>query len=78
MQNPAPTRLTVKQAAAISKMGAQFIRVGMQRELFPFGSAVKLSSKWTYHIPFVPFCEYVGIEPEKALEILSLSEEATA
>ncbi len=43
-------KITVKEAAKITGMTEQFIRIGLQRERLPFGFAVKLSSKWTYHI----------------------------
>ena len=38
----------------------QFVRIGLQQGVFPFGSAVKLSSKWSYYISPQKFEEYVG------------------
>lgn len=52
--------LTVKQAAEILGKSEQFIRVGLQREILPFGSAVKLSTKWTYYISPTRLSEYAG------------------
>lgn len=52
--------LPVEEAAKIMGKSRQFVRVGLQRGLLPFGSAVKLSSKWTYYISPPRFYEYVG------------------
>jgi hypothetical protein len=52
--------VSVKQAAEIMGKSQQFIRVGLQRGLLPFGIAVKMSSKWTYYISPKKFYEYVG------------------
>lgn len=52
--------LTVKQAAKILGKSEQFIRVGLQLGIFPFGSAVKLSTKWTYYISPTKLYEYAG------------------
>lgn len=43
-------RITVKEAA--KRMGAteQLVRVGLQQGLFPFGSAIKTSTQYTYYI----------------------------
>lgn len=44
----------------------QYIRIGLRNNRFPFGSAVKLSTQWTYHISPKPFYEYIGeIKREK-------------
>ena len=43
-------RVTVSEAAKILGVSAQFIRIGLQRGRLPIGSAVRMSSKWTYHI----------------------------
>lgn len=53
--------LSVIKAAEIMGKSQQFIRVGLQRGLLPFGTAVKMSSIWTYYISPKRFCEYVGI-----------------
>lgn len=52
--------LPVEEAAKIMGKSKQFVRVGLQRGLLPFGSAVKLSSRWTYYISPPRFYEYVG------------------
>ncbi|MFL2104170.1 helix-turn-helix transcriptional regulator [Mycobacteroides abscessus] len=47
---------------AAKKLGKseQFVRVGLQNGILPFGFAVKMSSKFTYHISPKKFKEYVG------------------
>jgi hypothetical protein len=52
--------ISVKEAAGIMGKSQQFVRVGLQRGLLPFGTAVKLSSIWTYYISPKLFYEYVG------------------
>ena len=55
--------LKVSEAAKIMGKSQQFIRLGLQHGILPFGSAVKTSSKWTYYISPVKFYEYIGIIP---------------
>ncbi len=57
-------KITIREAAEIMGKSDQFIRVGLQRGILPFGSAVKLSTKWTYYISPTRFYEYVGDKPE--------------
>jgi hypothetical protein len=52
--------ISVKDAAQIMGKSQQFIRIGLQRGLLPFGTAIKLSSIWTYHISPKLFYEYIG------------------
>lgn len=52
--------LSVEEAAEMMGKSKQFIRIGLQRGLFPFGSAVKMSSKWTYYISPHRFYDYIG------------------
>ena len=56
--------ISVKEAAEIMGKSQQFIRIGMQRGLLPIGTAIKMSSQWTYHISPKLFYEYVG-EPKQ-------------
>ena len=44
-------RIKVKDAATMLGVSEQFIRIGLQRGWLPIGTCVKMSSKWTYHIP---------------------------
>lgn len=55
--------ISVIKAAEIMGKSPQFVRIGLQRGLLPFGTAVKLSSIWTYHISPKLFYEYIG-KPE--------------
>lgn len=57
-------RIAVKDAAEIMNVSQQFVRVGMQRGLLPIGTAIKMSSVWTYHISPKKFYEYVGEESQ--------------
>lgn len=43
-------RVTVKDAAQRMGVSEQFVRIGLQTERLPIGSAVKMSSVWTYLI----------------------------
>lgn len=52
--------MTVKEAARLLGKSEQFIRIGLQRGILPFGYAVKMSSKWTYHISEHKIYEYIG------------------
>jgi hypothetical protein len=52
--------MTVREAAAILEKSQQFIRVGLQMGILPFGNAVKMSTKWTYYISPTRLHEYVG------------------
>jgi hypothetical protein len=59
--------ITVKQAAEIMGVSQQFVRIGMQRGQLPIGTAVKMSSVWTYYISPKKFYEYVGNPPENEI-----------
>ena len=48
------------EAAEILNMSPQFIRIAMQQEKLPIGTAVKMSSIWTYHISAKLLAEYSG------------------
>lgn len=52
--------ISVKDAAVILGKSQPFVRIGLQRQLLPIGTAVKLSSKWTYHISPKLLKEYIG------------------
>lgn len=53
--------ITVSEAAKILGKSEQFVRIGMQRGLLPIGTAIKMSSIWTYHISPKKFEEYTGV-----------------
>lgn len=54
--------IKVEKAAQIMGKSQQFVRIGLQRGLLPFGTAIKMSSMWTYHISPKLFYDYVGSE----------------
>ena len=53
-------KMKVKEAAKSLGKSEQFVRIRLQRGLLPFGYAVKMSSKWTYHISEHKVFEYLG------------------
>lgn len=55
--------MKVVDAARIMGKDPQFIRIGLQRGLLPFGWAIKISPKrWSYYISPKLFEQYVGVE----------------
>ena len=54
--------LTVKQAAELMGKTEQFVRIGLQRSVFPFGWAVMMGRQWSYFISRSKFEEYTGIK----------------
>lgn len=54
-------RLSVKKCAELMGVSEQFIRVGLQKGVFPWGHAVRMSSRWTYWINPIKFTECTGI-----------------
>lgn len=56
------------EAAAILNMSPQFVRVAMQQGKLPIGTAVKMSSVWTYHISEKLLADYSGKDIEKEIE----------
>lgn len=54
--------ISVRQAAKLIGKGEQFIRVGLQRGILPFGYAVKVGSQYSYYINPKRFEETTGIK----------------
>ena len=55
--------ITTKDAARCIGKSDQFIRIGLQRGLLPFGNAVPgMGKRWNYHISPYKFRNYVGTE----------------
>ena len=52
--------MKVEEAAKIMGVSKEFIRAGLQYERLPIGTAVKMSSRWTYYISDKLFWDYVG------------------
>jgi len=61
-------KISIKQAAEIMQKCQQFVRVGLQRRLLPFGTAVKVNTRWNYYISPKLFYEYVGDGPERSVK----------
>lgn len=53
-------KVSVVDAARMLGKSPQFVRIGLQRQLLPFGTAVQMSSKWTYHISPKLLNEYIN------------------
>lgn len=55
--------VTVADASRLMGVSQQFVRVGLQNGVLPFGYAVKISrGKYTYFISRQKFEEYTGIK----------------
>lgn len=54
--------MTVTECAKLLNKSPQFVRIGLQRGVLPFGYAIKISSKWSYHISDVKVYEYLGVD----------------
>lgn len=52
--------MKVKECAQLLNKSEQFVRIGLQRGILPFGVAIKMSSKWCYHISKAKVYEYLG------------------
>ena len=50
----------IAQAAALMGVSPQFVRIGLQTGKLPFGTAVKMSSRWTYYINEEKFLAYIS------------------
>lgn len=54
--------MSVKECAALLGKSQMFVRCGLREGKFPFGYAVKMSSRWTYHISAARVYDYLGID----------------
>lgn len=52
-------KVNVQEAAQRLNKSEQFIRIGLQRDRLPFGTAVKTSTRWSYHISKEAFEKYL-------------------
>ena len=59
-------KVTIKRAAEILGKSQQFVRIGLQRKILPFGVAMQIPGKttYTYHRSPKQFCDYAGIKEE--------------
>ena len=59
-------RMTVHEAAQIMGVSEQFVRIGLQRGVLPIGTAVKMSSVYTYHIAPARLFDYLATKKPPA------------
>ena len=52
--------ISIKKAAELLNKSEQYIRLGLQQQRLPFGTAVKTSSIWDYHISPKLLKDYIG------------------
>lgn len=71
-------RIKVSEAAKILGVSSQFIRIGLQRGTLPIGSAVKISSKWTYLIPLERLEAYIRGQDMKKPPVTATTDGETA
>ena len=61
MQN----NMTIEEASKLMGVSRQFIRVGLQKGILPFGYAVQITKgRFTYFISRQKFLEHTGIKGE--------------
>ena len=60
-------RILPKEAATILNVSPQFVRIAMQQGKLPIGTAVQMSSIWTYHISEKLLADYSGKDIEKEI-----------
>lgn len=64
--NSLQNNMTVAEASKLMGVSRQFVRVGLQKGIFPFGYAVQISTdRFTYFISRQKFLEYTGISERK-------------
>ncbi len=51
--------MKVTECAKILGKSPQFVRIGLQLGVLPFGYAIKMSNRWTYHISEKRLYEYI-------------------
>ena len=56
--------MKVSECAKLLGKSPQFVRMGLQLGILPFGYAIKMSSIWTYHISEAKVYEYLGKKKE--------------
>lgn len=63
-------RVKTAEAAKILGVSNEYIRLGLQKGVLPIGTAVKMSSVWTYHISPKLLEAYSGVDVEKAIQMM--------
>ena len=54
--------IPINVVADLLNKSPQFVRIGLQNQRLPIGSAVKMSSQWTYHVSYEMLKNYIGID----------------
>ncbi|MFV0249666.1 MAG: hypothetical protein ACK5HP_01310 [Bacilli bacterium] len=57
-------KISIKKASQLMGKSQEFVRIGLQRNLLPFGTAVKVSNRYSYYISPKLFYEYTGYNKE--------------
>lgn len=58
--------ISIKEAAQLMNKSEQFVRIGLQQNIFPFGVAIKQTgNKYSYYVSAPKFEEYTGIKIPK-------------
>ena len=61
--------VSVLEAARIMGVSQQFVRVGLQQGILPFGCAIQITKKkYTYFISRAKLAEYVGVDEDTMIE----------
>ena len=60
--------IPISVVAEILGMAKHSVRLGLQRNELPIGSAIKTSSRYNYHVSYELLKNYVGIERIKKYE----------
>lgn len=68
-------RILPTEAAVILNVSPQFVRIAMQQGKLPIGTAIKMSSIWTYHISEKLLQEYSGKNVEQEIKRIRNREE---
>lgn len=54
--------MSVAEAAELMGVSKDYVRIGLQRGLLPFGTAVKMSNRYTYYISANQLFKYLGVD----------------
>ena len=52
--------MAIKECAKLLNKSPQFVWIGLQKGILPFGTAIRMSSVYTYHISDAKVYEYLG------------------
>lgn len=69
-KNKENENIPIYVAAELMGVSKQFIRIGLQRGLLPFGTAMRIGgSRYTYYISPQKFEEYTGISLQNKIAV---------